>query len=287
MVAYSDPYPVSQISPAVIELTVQKYQDQSSRMAYLRRQAALIRALEVAIPNINLNLADKLEFELVSLFWVPSGTPHNSGALSTALRESITNQSLFFAVIRATTPIEIGDDLREITETIRTYRYYTLYYFQSLDTGIPWVALPDSGYINVFPPTYENIYIRHNNSIVELYGDLDAQHEEASDAYQDVVDAEQEVEDYRRSVARTIDQTYLSVWGERDRANITLYDRFTEDPIVSWWDEDVYQLFEDGFIEGPFEATPGGLLHRTVFVYAEELGLLPWQQPPPPPHLLP
>ena len=72
--------------------------------------------------------------------------------------------------------------------------------------------------------------------------------------------------------------TELHTWFERDRAHVELRNTDTDETIVEWWDEDVAQAVEDGFL--PARAFIMGklrrpdLLHKAAFEYAAERGLL-------------
>lgn len=63
------------------------------------------------------------------------------------------------------------------------------------------------------------------------------------------------------------DDTELHVWQERDRAHVELRHTGSESTIVEWWDEDVQQAVEDGFLDSRD-------LHRSAYDYADEHGLL-------------
>ncbi|MDY6918046.1 MAG: DUF192 domain-containing protein, partial [Chloroflexota bacterium] len=75
----------------------------------------------------------------------------------------------------------------------------------------------------------------------------------------------------------------VEVWDERDRLHIGIQDKRTDDYIASWWDDEAWQMFEDGFFK---RRLPGRLSERdrvlveSVLAYAEEVGILatPWQQ---------
>lgn len=70
----------------------------------------------------------------------------------------------------------------------------------------------------------------------------------------------------------TIDDTVLNKWMERDRAHIALWMKDedgeqSQELVAEWWDEDVFSLIEDGFLE-PRD------FHASAFEYAASLGLL-------------
>ena len=66
----------------------------------------------------------------------------------------------------------------------------------------------------------------------------------------------------------TRDDVRVEVWEERDRLHIGIQDEETEEYVVSWWDDEARQMFEDGF----FKRGPG--LKESVLDYAETVGLL-------------
>jgi hypothetical protein len=65
----------------------------------------------------------------------------------------------------------------------------------------------------------------------------------------------------------TITRTECSTWFERDRAHVELRNASTGETIIEFWDEEVAELVEDGFLE------PKNW-HRSAREYAEYLGLL-------------
>lgn len=65
-----------------------------------------------------------------------------------------------------------------------------------------------------------------------------------------------------------IEQTELETWFERDRAHVELRNAQTDAPILSFWDEDVQELVEDGFLN-PRD------WHGSLYKYAAYLGVLP------------
>ena len=57
-------------------------------------------------------------------------------------------------------------------------------------------------------------------------------------------------------------------WFERDRAHVSLVDKKTEqDTIIEWWDEEVSQAIEDGFLSSRN-------YHQSAFDYAKSLNLV-------------
>lgn len=65
-----------------------------------------------------------------------------------------------------------------------------------------------------------------------------------------------------------IEQTELQTWFERDRAHVELRNAQTDATILEFWDEDVSELIEDGFLN-PRD------WHGSLYEYAAYLGLLP------------
>ena len=61
--------------------------------------------------------------------------------------------------------------------------------------------------------------------------------------------------------------TRIDTWFERDRQYVGLIDHDTDQAILEFWDEDVTQAIEDGFINV-------NRLHLSMRDYAIELGLL-------------
>lgn len=51
-----------------------------------------------------------------------------------------------------------------------------------------------------------------------------------------------------RFVERTIDDTELHTWSERDRAHVELRWKDTGATIVEWWDQEVEEAVTDGFL---------------------------------------
>jgi len=59
------------------------------------------------------------------------------------------------------------------------------------------------------------------------------------------------------------EDTELYTWNERDRASIELRDKKTQETLVEWWDQEVEEVFEDGFLD------PRNL-HESVYDYYED-----------------
>lgn len=62
-------------------------------------------------------------------------------------------------------------------------------------------------------------------------------------------------------------ETSVETWFERDRAHVALEDDRTGETIVEWWDEDVHQAIEDGFLD-PRD------YHGSAYEFARDMGLL-------------
>lgn len=70
------------------------------------------------------------------------------------------------------------------------------------------------------------------------------------------------------STVISIEQTELQTWFERDRAHVELRNAQTDATILEFWDEDVSELVEDGFLN-PRD------WHGSLYEYAAYLGVLP------------
>lgn len=62
--------------------------------------------------------------------------------------------------------------------------------------------------------------------------------------------------------------TELHTWFERDRAHVELRESSSGNTIIEWWDEEVSEAIEDGFLS-PKD------LHGSAYEYAFSRGLLP------------
>lgn len=65
----------------------------------------------------------------------------------------------------------------------------------------------------------------------------------------------------------SLKDTELKTWFERDRAHVDLQDRETGRTLIEFWDEDVEQLLEDGFLDRRD-------LHGSLYRYAIHLGVI-------------
>jgi hypothetical protein len=68
-----------------------------------------------------------------------------------------------------------------------------------------------------------------------------------------------------------IENTNLNTWFERDRAHVELENASTGETIVEFWDEELFEMADDGFI---ILGRGENILHESVFNYADESGLL-------------
>jgi len=66
----------------------------------------------------------------------------------------------------------------------------------------------------------------------------------------------------------TRDDVRVEVWEERDRLHIGIQNKETGDYLVSWWDDDAREMFEQGF----FTRRPS--LEESVLEYAEDVNIL-------------
>lgn len=84
---------------------------------------------------------------------------------------------------------------------------------------------------------------------------------------------ETDTETYCGACGEFIETTPLSIateihtWFERDRAHVELRAVRTERTIIEWWDEEVQEAIEDGFLN-PKD------YHKSALEYAKERGLL-------------
>ena len=63
-----------------------------------------------------------------------------------------------------------------------------------------------------------------------------------------------------------LEDTEMHVWFERDRAHVDLRNKIDDETIIEWWDDDVGQAVEDGFLN-PRD------WHRSAYDYALSLGI--------------
>jgi hypothetical protein len=59
----------------------------------------------------------------------------------------------------------------------------------------------------------------------------------------------------------------INSWFERDRAHVELYDERNDKTIIEWWDDEVSEAIEDGFLD------PRDYLGSAI-EYAEDMELL-------------
>lgn len=60
----------------------------------------------------------------------------------------------------------------------------------------------------------------------------------------------------------------VDTWVERDRASVIVYDATTGATVAEWWDDEVSELAEDGFLD-PRD------WEGSAISYCEHLGLIP------------
>lgn len=66
---------------------------------------------------------------------------------------------------------------------------------------------------------------------------------------------------------KSIDDTELHTWFERDRAHIELRNKENQISILEFWDNEVQQAIEDGFISPKH-------YHNDMYDYAKDLKLI-------------
>ena len=73
-----------------------------------------------------------------------------------------------------------------------------------------------------------------------------------------------------------IKDTELHTWFERDRKSIELRNTATQNTILEFWDEDVDEAVEDGFLtRSSFHRLPdNSKLHLEMYELASERGIL-------------
>ena len=79
---------------------------------------------------------------------------------------------------------------------------------------------------------------------------------------------------FKPNEPHTLQNTTLETWFERDRAHVALISRNGK-TLIEWWDEDVNQAIEDGFLSDKGfimgrEIDPAPL-HRSAFEYWKSL----------------
>ena len=62
-------------------------------------------------------------------------------------------------------------------------------------------------------------------------------------------------------------KTTIFTWFERDRQHVELRDDKTEKTIIEWWDDEVTEAVEDGFLD-PKD------FHGSAFYYADSQGII-------------
>jgi hypothetical protein len=98
-------------------------------------------------------------------------------------------------------------------------------------------------------------FTEHDDALFDDVGEL-ADVGSAADVYtqiayfavrQDLADELARQRDERGTNPRYGD-TEINTWFERDRSHVELRNRLTDETIVEWWDEDVTQAVDDGFL---------------------------------------
>src|SRR5207302_10636209 len=70
-----------------------------------------------------------------------------------------------------------------------------------------------------------------------------------------------------RSENPRFEDTQIETWFERDRSHVELRNRFNDETIVEWWDDEVAEAVRDGFLN-PQD------WHRSAYEYAVHTGLI-------------
>lgn len=214
-------------------------------------QRSLARLIQDIIPDVDLD--DEREYSIVGLFYV-APTDRVGPTLLVLLRTDHT--------------VRVENTVLTTYQDFTTHNYYSIIFSYN---GSSWEPALGSIY-EQGPPLEEEL-----SDLYAVFGNLNNLREDYETTI-DEINAEQEsVEDYRNRVAETIDQTYITVHEERGNASVTLWDRFTDEEIASWYDQDVFELIEDGFFQGAFDDHQGGEFHQSVYNYAYQHQLLPWQ----------
>jgi len=114
----------------------------------------------------------------------------------------------------------------------------------------------------------------HDDAVFDDMGEVPAR-DNAYDLYayiayfamrEDIAEELSRLREERRANPR-FEDTEMKTWLERDRAHVELRNSFTNEAIVEWWDDDVNQAIEDGFLK-PDD------LHRSAYDYAVHTGLI-------------
>src|SRR5205823_1880758 len=71
----------------------------------------------------------------------------------------------------------------------------------------------------------------------------------------------------RKPPAVAFDDTYVGTWFERDRQHVELLQKGTDRTLIEWWDEEVSEAVEDGFLN-PRD------YHRSAYEYAVYIGAI-------------
>ena len=256
--------------------------------------------LEAAIPDINLELES--DFRLALLYYVPAGVPLRAQSLSDALMAeqhtpnaeeftiyAKTREPSLLAVCCTTYITEIYDELQETATDVVTPRYYSAYlryeeisdHWQPSITRNEWRVLPQSGYIygEEAPVEDPGLRFNHGNMIYRLYGGPEEERRNSQHALNQIVAAEEAADAYRESIAETIGQTFIDIYEDEEDLgySVRLIDRFDEEVIISWDDDEVLALLNNGIFQEPINTDDQGPFHTSVYQYVEQLRGLPWQ----------
>jgi hypothetical protein len=122
-----------------------------------------------------------------------------------------------------------------------------------------WKTRPDDFKLPVKYGMYESLYITPANAALFI----------TEQEYQDRKGQAQAVGQVLKNPAFTmsVQDTEIHTWFERDRAHVELRNKRTGKTIVEWWDEDVNQAVEDGFLNARD-------WHGSAYQYAKERGML-------------
>ena len=71
----------------------------------------------------------------------------------------------------------------------------------------------------------------------------------------------------------TVMECNVSVWEERDRLHIHLFQGDENNTVAEWWDDSAREMFEDGFFKA------GKNLQSSVLEYALSVGLIRLSKP--------
>lgn len=75
----------------------------------------------------------------------------------------------------------------------------------------------------------------------------------------------------RKPLSRTLGQTEIHSWFERDNAHVELRDIRTQKTILEWRDDEVADAVQDGFLDTRHGERG---MHKSAYEYAVSLGLI-------------